>query len=250
MPEINVDFDFEDHPKTLALCGDLGDWASIIPVRLWIFAGRFHASTGVITSQSAKFLEQKLKWRGEKGKLIAALVEHGFLEPTESGYVVHDFLRRNGHIHKFSKRGKTAANSRWAGDKGDAKGTPKQCKDDAQALLGHELSNALADEAKRSEANDAGEPPKLRWAFREWLHHLGRAPTKADDDRFLDELNRQGYTDSELCEAIKDPAREREQMPWDFTKWLKTRTPKNSRTKEQHAAKAAKEVESIERKVS
>ncbi len=156
MPELNIDFDFFEHPKTMMLCARLGEWAEILPIRLWRFAGRFHAETGILSTKSLDVLELHLKWRGEKGEAIESLIEAGFLEPTESGYAVHDFLKRNGHIAALSKRGKSAAKSRW--DRVNKPPESEPCKTDAQALLNHATGNALTGRTNEtSETYDTNE---------------------------------------------------------------------------------------------
>lgn len=114
MPDLNLDRDYLEHPKTMLLAADLGDWAEILPIRLWLYTAKYHAETGIISGPPAKLLEARLKWRGEKGKGIEALVEHGFLERIEDGFVVHDFVDRNEHIKALSERNRAAAKSRWA----------------------------------------------------------------------------------------------------------------------------------------
>lgn len=139
MPELNLDLDYFEHPKVMLLADALGEWAEILPIKLWRFTAKFHPSTGVITGPSVNLIERHLNWRGKKGDGIKALVTFGFLTEIPGGYEVHDFLKHQGHIESYKVRGKNAAEKRWGKARGDdAVSMP-------QASLGDAASNTLTD---------------------------------------------------------------------------------------------------------
>jgi len=114
MPELNLDLDYFEHPKVMLLADALGEWAEILPIKLWRFTAKFHPSTGVITGPSVNLIERHLNWRGKKGDGIKALVTFGFLKEIPGGYEVHDFLEHQGHIESYKIRGKAGAKAKWA----------------------------------------------------------------------------------------------------------------------------------------
>jgi hypothetical protein len=137
MPYLNLDLDYFDHPKTVRLVGLLGRGADLLPIRLWSYCGKFHAENGELTGYSPEEIEAALKWWGQPGRALEALLrpfkeKPGFLERIESGYKVHDWEKINGHIAALKERATAAANARW----------DKYRSADAQALPKHSLSNA------------------------------------------------------------------------------------------------------------
>src|SRR6185436_20809173 len=98
MPSLNVDFDFPDHPKTLRLVRLVGDQAAMLLLRLWSYAARFAADDGVLLNCSTDEIERICGWRGRKGKAAKALITVGYLEYRKNTYVVHNWIRHQGHI--------------------------------------------------------------------------------------------------------------------------------------------------------
>lgn len=148
MPQLNLELDFLEHPKVMLLSEALGDWAEILPIRLWIFAAKFHSETGVIKGTAVNLIERHLKWRGKKGEGIETLVRYGFLDPVEDGYEVHDFLDHQGHIAAYKVRAKAASKARWGKVKDDATSILQASDKDA-------ASNALTGCTKRAKLNGA-----------------------------------------------------------------------------------------------
>lgn len=114
MASLNLDLDYFDHPKTVALVDLLGADADVIPIRLWCYCGRFHTATGCVPRGTAGvMLERRIGWRGPAGECIKALVATGFLEEVDGGFKVHDWLEHSGHLAAYRERAKVAANARW-----------------------------------------------------------------------------------------------------------------------------------------
>ncbi len=114
MPDLNLDLNYLEHPKVMLISEELGDWAEMLPIRLWLFTAKFHSETGTITGHSVNLIERHLKWKGEKGEGIAILLKYKFLDVLEGGgYAVHDFLKHQGHIAALKERGRRNARKRW-----------------------------------------------------------------------------------------------------------------------------------------
>jgi hypothetical protein len=131
-----VDLDYFGHYKTVRLVGICGDGAAEYPIRLWTYVGKYHALDGCLKTYSPDQLETAVNWRGERGKLVDAMVEAGFLEKLENGYAVHDWEEHCGHLAAYKKRAKTAAKKRWKKHAtSNAKDMRKHGNDDALTIL-------------------------------------------------------------------------------------------------------------------
>ena len=113
MPYLNLDLDFFEHPKTKRLIGLLGKGSEVIPIRVWAYAGKYHAGDGKLTGYSAQEIESIAGWWGVLGKMMEALVCVGFLHKIKGGWQIHDWKEHEGHIVMFKERAKTAAYARW-----------------------------------------------------------------------------------------------------------------------------------------
>lgn len=158
MPCINLDLEYFSHRKILRLCAKLGSWAEIIPIKLWVYTGKFHPESGLLIGYSPEELIAIIGVRPEAGRdatsILQALLDCGFLVTAEGGYQVHQWLEYQGHIAAFSIRGKTAAKKRWAKlsefTQNDATSIP-------DAMLNDDSSNAptsLTDLTKPSNPTD------------------------------------------------------------------------------------------------
>ncbi len=108
-----MDLDYPNHPKTTRLIALIGDTADAYPVRMWAYLGKFHAKDGTFAGYSIPEIEGVLRWRGDSGALVAALVKVQFLDETPAGYQAHDWNEHEAHIFVFKERGKANANKRW-----------------------------------------------------------------------------------------------------------------------------------------
>lgn len=106
MPSFNVDYNFSDHPKVLRLIGRLGNGADAMLVRLWNFCAKFFGDDGFIRGYSAAELEASLRWWGEPGKCVEALLALGFIHEDETGIQVHDWSDNQPHIKAYRAKAK------------------------------------------------------------------------------------------------------------------------------------------------
>lgn len=122
---VQLDYDYYDHPKTIALCLRLGSDADTYPPRLWTWAYKF-AKNGVIKG-GAPVIERACKWRGKPGKLYAALMSvppgfaSGFIE--SDGETIHGWNERTGayikaHEARLKRRREQYAQQHPAGSNG------------------------------------------------------------------------------------------------------------------------------------
>lgn len=110
MPSLNLDLNFFDHPKVKRLRAAIGPEAEIYLLRLWAYAGRFHAATGNLKGYTSAEIEALAEWKGESGKMLQAMLRVGFLEP---GNKIHDWREHEGHLIIFKERAQQAAATRW-----------------------------------------------------------------------------------------------------------------------------------------
>lgn len=170
MPDINLDCDYFDHPKTRRLIGLLGRGAAELPLRLWTYCGKFHPESGRLAGHSAQEIESIVQWWGKSGDMVNAMLRVGFIEEEKDGTLsVHNFKDRQGHIAALKERGKKAAVARWAKLRGDA-------TSNAQTLLEQSSLPAVpakpAVPTKKKAAETAAIPSDLeasRIEIEDWL---------------------------------------------------------------------------------
>lgn len=134
MAYLNLDLDYFTHPKTLRLMSVLGGAASIYPVKLWCYVGRYHVD-GKLPQYTEHELENIVGWDGEQGKLISELLRLKFLDQTSDGYKIHDWCDHSRHLEVFKKRAKSAAKKRWDNYASSiAQAQLKQSQDAASAM--------------------------------------------------------------------------------------------------------------------
>jgi hypothetical protein len=143
MPDLNLDLNYFDHPKTRRLTGLLGRGSEVLPIKLWAYTGRLHAETGELAGYTPEEVEACVGWWGKSGEMVSAMLREPcqFLQalPDGNGYEVVGFLEHQGHISAFKTRAKAAAESRWgvAGKRhatSNAKRTRKQCPNQPNQL--------------------------------------------------------------------------------------------------------------------
>lgn len=121
MAYLNLDLNFLEHPKTLRLNSAIGKDSEIYPIRLWIYCGKYHPDNGKLDGYTNTEIEAIVKWSGEKGTLVAALIKFKFLLKTEKGYKVKDWEDHEGHFFALRERAKAGAMARWNKIKGISK---------------------------------------------------------------------------------------------------------------------------------
>ena len=100
MPNLNIDLNFDGHPKFKKLEETLCPGASILVIRLWAFTGKYFPQFGILRNMSSEALEKECKWWGAKDKCIESLIECEFLDVCDAGYAVHDWIEHQGHIFR------------------------------------------------------------------------------------------------------------------------------------------------------
>lgn len=177
MPELNLDLDYFDHPKTRRLVSLLGKYAELLPIRLWIYSGKYHCETGKLTGCTAEDIELEVKWTGTRGQCVDALVKVGFLNHSDGEYSVHDWEDHAGHLHAFKIRNRANAKSRWANIKagqsvgnrsgsedasgitsGNAKKDLSQCPNERSNVQNVRTSDTLIVPSARKRVVASGEP--------------------------------------------------------------------------------------------
>jgi hypothetical protein len=113
MPYLNLDLDYFEHPKVVRLTGILGQDAALIPIRLWVYAGKYHPEEGLLEGYSKQEIESVVKWVGESGHCIDALERVNLISKVGESFQIHDWKDHAGHLAVFKKRAKTAAKKRW-----------------------------------------------------------------------------------------------------------------------------------------
>lgn len=124
LPWFRVDTDFAAHPKTYALCDELGDPnAGMYVIRLWTYTMRY-AARGRLADGARTALERACEWRGQSGALCAALEKVGFLD---AGAEVHDWDEHQGAaVAKAEKDAERKRDERKR--RGDGAGTARAKK--------------------------------------------------------------------------------------------------------------------------
>lgn len=156
MPSLNLDLDFFDHPKTKRLIGLLGRGAEVLPIKLWAYCGKFHSKDGKLTDYTEQEIESIAGWWGETGKMMAALIRCGLIEPDGTGFKIHDWEFYQGHIEIYKRRALNAAKARWDASSiasRNATHSLKQCLDPVlQSNVLH--SNVLSCSDMDGDSND------------------------------------------------------------------------------------------------
>lgn len=225
MPSINLDLDYFDHPKTMALVAILGADADVLPIRLWNFCGRFHTATGdVLGSTAGQVIERRIGWRGAAGECVKALVQTGFLDTIPGGYRVHDWLEHSGHLAAYKERAKAAAIARWDKARAEKSARPPNAPSiacsNAPSIAPALHATALLSGSKPSDA--AAISLGALWVF-----HLARRKSrvKADDpddaQAVFDELQRvHKISESTLAAEIARPERDKTEYLWQLKERL------------------------------
>lgn len=113
MTYVNLDPDYFDHPKTLQIEALLGQGGAELPLRLWCYCAKYSPKGGDLGKRSVAEVEALLRWRGDPGMAVRALVRVGFLARKARAYVIHDWREHQGHIWALKIRNKKAARTRW-----------------------------------------------------------------------------------------------------------------------------------------
>ena len=175
MPYLNLDLDYFSHPKVIRLTGLLGSDAALLPIRLWVHAGKHHSEQGVLEAYSKHELEAVVAWVGEKGVCVDAFLKVGLIEEVEGGFKIHDWKDHAGHLSAFKKRAKSAAKKRW--------------KKYAASITRTKTTNTpnLSSPLLTKEQKSKSRAPRL--TDEEWMERLKNAPAYSHVD-FTAELSK------------------------------------------------------------
>lgn len=161
MASLNIDLDYLHHPKIVRLIGRLGKVAEVLPIKLWIYCGKFHAEDGRLEGYLPREIEAQIEWKGKPGECVEAMVSVGLLDllPGGVGYQVHDWLEHAGHIAVYKIRGQIGAAKRH--------GKVKQAEllqAQLQAQLEREPSTARAVQSSAVNTSSTDKPSKPKRA--------------------------------------------------------------------------------------
>jgi len=195
MPYLNIDLDYPNHPKTIRFAGEIGGHRSeLIPLLLWIHAGKYHQEDGHLKGYSPAALAKIVGWKDNPEKLVNALLNCGFIEQKKDGYQVHDFLEHNGHLTVFRERARNAAKTRWEKAKNngkpaqDSKPTEKAGKKSSaidSVLTENQISDVLRELSKSCKCGITSTALQVAWS------ELSRKLEKAFKTKNID--NKYGY---------------------------------------------------------
>ncbi len=130
-----VDSSIGNHPKTGDLEVALGDPNALAYViRLFCWAQQY-ATSGRIKYSRADQIESAMHWKGERGKLIEALLQVGWLDDDSEGhFVAHDWDEKQAALIEKSERdAKRLKKTRTPRRAGDARPTRDESATDARA---------------------------------------------------------------------------------------------------------------------
>ena len=116
--DIRIAVSFRGHRKRKRLRLLLGPGSTDYLIDLWLATAMNHPS-GLLQGMDETDIALESGWDGEPGAFVAALLECGFLEKTESGaYALHDWQDHQGYVvHADARKEKArkAAAARWEG---------------------------------------------------------------------------------------------------------------------------------------
>ena len=102
---LEIDEGFLDHPKTMRVCGMLGDQnAGMYIIRLWRWACR-SAPTGCLDGMTPDEIEMAAGYKAQDGRLYAALASRFIDEKDGKPHALHDWMQhQGGSIKRMNQR--------------------------------------------------------------------------------------------------------------------------------------------------
>jgi len=153
--DFRLDASFRDHPKIQKLERRLGADGVLAWISLLAFAARYRTD-GQLCGMDDEDIELAARWRGERGALVATLIELHLLDEVCASnaqamrhahakrmLTLHDWVDHNSYAASFarrSERAKAAAAARWA--RKNLENFNARCASNAQASTEHCLRNA------------------------------------------------------------------------------------------------------------
>lgn len=121
MPDtFNLDINYFTNPKVRRLVGILGPDSEVHHIRLMAYMAQHRPGSGGFDDWSAEEIEGAADWRGEKRKMVEAMVRCGLLHEKNGGYFLHDWKEQQPHLVKYEKtklERKKASEKRWRQEK-------------------------------------------------------------------------------------------------------------------------------------
>lgn len=94
MIDARISVALPSHPKTKKLIKTAGTDAAWRLVCLFLWAAQ-NRPDGILSGMDAEDIELSVDWPGDDGAFVSALLRVGFLEESEGGYVIHDWIEHN-----------------------------------------------------------------------------------------------------------------------------------------------------------
>ena len=160
-----VDWAIVDHPKAFQLAADLSDPnAGWYIVRLWSWLSRY-AARGQFKKSLSDDVERACGWRGDRGRLLRALADAGWLENVSDDlYEAHDWWdHQRAIVEKAEKDSARKRRSRSARVRGMSRGQSADKLSDGAGT--RRDGRNVTDETKKTTgpASPAGTPaPKVK----------------------------------------------------------------------------------------
>ncbi len=111
--DFRVSVDFFSHHKAIKLEKRLGPGALLALLRLWAYAARLRPGGG-FAGMSNEDIELAAGWSGQDDAFIAALLETGFVDKSDTGLYLHDWAENNPWVAEMEERSDKARFSRLA----------------------------------------------------------------------------------------------------------------------------------------
>ena len=94
MIDARISVALPSHPKTKKLIKIAGTDAAWRLVCLFLWAAQ-NRPDGVLSGMDAEDIELSVDWTGDDGAFVSALMRVGFIEESEAGYAIHDWIEHN-----------------------------------------------------------------------------------------------------------------------------------------------------------
>jgi hypothetical protein len=115
--DIRINLGLPDHPKVQKLEKKCGPGAFKCLVRLWTFCA-VSKPTGKLIGMSLGDIEMAARWEGEPGAFAAELLDIGWLDAEDEGYLsIHDWQEHQPWVFNSKERSemaRKAVQARWS----------------------------------------------------------------------------------------------------------------------------------------
>jgi len=118
--DIRLAIAFKGHRKRKKLRKLIGDRADSYLIDFWLTVAT-DCPDGILAGWSDDDVAYSCDWDGEPKEFTEALVQSGWLDTANDGFIVHDWEEHQGwacHSKKRSEVARNAANKRWESKRG------------------------------------------------------------------------------------------------------------------------------------